>query len=299
MIYTKNLRKEYGDKTVLSDINIDISSGAIVGLLGKNGAGKTTFNKILTGLSFPTEGEVLVCGSTPKCGSQKVGFLSENISIFPTLSAYDNLAQIFLINNMKPDKKRITDILETISIENTKKTANKFSLGMKRRLQIAMSTLVSDRDVLILDEPTNGLDINGVIWLQELLEKLKQKNKTIIMTSHAIKQLEGVLTSYFILNQGTIVASGDMDSIKSVNISIKLQRDDFHKASNSLQNIGVSFFLEENNSKIIIKDATEEISNTCIKVLMMNSVIPISFETNKKSLVDIFVSSTKVGEKND
>ena len=152
---------------------------------------------------------------------------------------------------------------------------------------------------MILDEPTNGLDINGVIWLQELLEKLKQKNKTIIMTSHAIKQLEGVLTSYFILNQGTIVASGDMDSIKSVNISIKLQRDDFHKASNSLQNIGVSFFLEENNSKIIIKDATEEISNTCIKVLMMNSVIPISFETNKKSLVDIFVSSTKVGEKND
>lgn len=102
---------------------------------------------------------------------RKNKLLSENISVYPNLNAIDNIKQIYLINNIKPDKKRISELLDIICIDNIKKPVKQFSLGMKRRLQIVMSTMIIPRDIIILDEPTNGLDLSGLLWLKKIIIK--------------------------------------------------------------------------------------------------------------------------------
>lgn len=281
--------KQYGKKDVLKSLNLEIESGSVVGLLGKNGAGKTTLNRILTGLSFPSKGTVLICGEKPQCGSGKVSYLSENIAIFPYLSAAENLAQIYLMNGLKPDKIKIANILDQISIENSKKKASQFSLGMKRRLQIAMTILVLDREIVILDEPTNGLDLNGVIWLKEMLRSFVEQDRTLIITSHAINELEPILSHYAILAQGHIVDFGKTKEIANAGLLVKLKKEDMHKVVECLNQKTVQFSSYGEDSLMLL-GAEESANNAYLKLLIENGVTPIEFSFKKQSLVDIFMS---------
>lgn len=205
IVSAENITKKYGKKTALDQISFSIEEGQCFGILGKNGAGKSTFIKMILGLIYPTSGLIKVFGEKPGVANRKIGYLSENLTIYPHLNAMDNLRVAALSANNQLSKKSIEDILDKLSIDSSgRKLAKDFSLGMKRRLQLGMATMAKPTDLVILDEPTNGLDVNGVIWLRGYISELKHKGVSIIIASHSMMELEANITHYIVFNKGNI-----------------------------------------------------------------------------------------------
>ena len=294
-IVIRDIRKQFGKKEVLKGISLMVPEGAACGLLGKNGAGKTTLNRILTGLAFPTSGSAAICGETP--GRGQIAYLSENISIFPGLTAYENIEQMFLLDGMKPQRPFILKLLDRIEIENNKKKAGHFSLGMKRRLQIGMSMLTASRPVMILDEPTNGLDINGVLWLKETIRKLKSEGTTMLITSHAIRELEEDLTDYAILYNGMIVAGGKTDDLDGGFLVTEFDAAETDKALPLLDQKGLNYIRNGNELRIPCPTRTEE--KEILSLLLAAGVTPRHYGMQKNSLVDVFRACTHGDEGED
>ncbi|KSU17537.1 ABC transporter ATP-binding protein [Lactococcus lactis] len=196
----QNLSKTYKEKQVLQDISFDIKSGTVCGLLGVNGAGKSTLMKILFGLISADTGKIFFDGQEKT--NNQLGALIEAPAIYMNLSAFDNLKTKALLFGISD--KRIHETLEVIGLAETgKKRAGKFSLGMKQRLGIGMAIL-TEPQFLILDEPTNGLDPDGIAELLNLILKLKAKGVTILISSHQLHEISKVASQIIILNKGKI-----------------------------------------------------------------------------------------------
>ncbi len=197
------LCKDYGKKSVLHNVDFTVNKGDIYGLVGKNGAGKTTIMRIITGLQVPTKGEVEYGFDRSRLGS--VGALVELPSIYANKSAEENIKFQYLNLGLKIDDS-VNEILRLVGLDNTgKKPAGKFSLGMRQRLGIAMA-MVGDPEVLVLDEPINGLDPQGIIGVRDLLLRLnREKGITIIISSHILSELSKLATRYAFIDDGHIV----------------------------------------------------------------------------------------------
>ena len=194
-----NVQKKYGRQTVLRDISISIKEGEIYGLVGKNGSGKTTLFRILTG-QLQT-----FCGTVSVMGNRKMSAIINSPSLFLNMNACDNMkAQSHLLGLRNDDK--ILQVLESVGLSaQDKKQAKNFSLGMTQRLKLGLA-LLADPDILILDEPANGLDPDGIVELRELLIGLNRtKGITILISSHILSELEQIVTRLGILHNGTIV----------------------------------------------------------------------------------------------
>ena len=203
-ITVKQLSKSYKDKTILDNITFTIETGTVCGLLGVNGAGKSTLMKILFGLVQKSSGEIRFDRSYKN--KFLLGALIEAPAIYHNLSAFDNLKTKALLYDI-PDSK-IFETLEIIGLSNTgKKKAGKFSLGMKQRLGIGMAIL-TDPQFLILDEPTNGLDPDGINELLDLIRSLKAKGMTILVSSHQLLEISKVADHILILDFFNIVHGG-------------------------------------------------------------------------------------------
>jgi ABC-type multidrug transport system ATPase subunit len=203
-IQIKHIKKVFKDKEVLNDISFTIESGSICGLLGVNGAGKSTLMKILYGLESQSAGEILFDGKTSKeiKDDKKFGALIESPAIYMNLSAFDNLKTKALLYDI-PDET-IRETLNLIGLANTgRKKAGKFSLGMKQRLGLGMA-IITNPEFLILDEPTNGLDPDGIKELLDLINSLKQKGMTILISSHQLHEVSKIANDIVILHQGEI-----------------------------------------------------------------------------------------------
>ena len=208
-VTVNQLSKSYKDHRVLDKISFQIESGSICGLLGINGAGKSTLMKILFGLVPQTSGEIQ-CDGNPK-HIYSLGALIEAPAIYPNLSAFDNLKTKALLYDI-PDSK-IVKTLHTVGLSHTgKKKAGKFSLGMKQRLGIGMAIL-TDPKFLILDEPTNGLDPDGINDLLEMILSLKAKGMTILISSHQLHEVSKVADHILILHQGKIHYDGSKQNV--------------------------------------------------------------------------------------
>ncbi|CEE02965.1 ABC transporter related protein [Caldibacillus thermoamylovorans] len=284
VIETNALTKAYKNTIAINNISLSVTRGTVVGLLGKNGAGKTTLNKLITGLIFPTHGSIKVFDTIPKGGEKRLGFLSENIALYPNLTARENLEIVFLQEGVLPKREQISQILKTVSIKDTKKKVRDFSLGMKRRLQIAMTVLANERELFIFDEPTNGLDVDGVFWLKELINNLKYQGKTILLSSHSILELEDILTDYLIFNKGRISDKGRLDKINGKVLHIEILANDIDRARAFLEKNGFLFRVDGSTMSITIQDNYKSL----LKVLYEEGIFPISYYINKKSLVDKF-----------
>lgn len=204
ILQTKGLTKIYSHTKVVDNVSITLNDGDIYGFVGKNGAGKTTFIRMLLGLSRADEGSFDFFDGEPfETARRRIGSLVEAPSIYKNMSARDNL--LMYCTMLRVDKKCIDELLETVGLSDAgKKKAANFSLGMKQRLGIAMS-LVGDPDLLILDEPINGLDPKGIVEIRELLLSLKKRGKTIFVSSHYLGELEKVATRYGIISSGRLV----------------------------------------------------------------------------------------------
>lgn len=221
VVTIKNLQKKYGKKTVLDGIDLTFQKGEIYGLIGNNGAGKTTMLRIICGLTRATGGEVTVL-SEELTSKVRIGLLIERPALFYDMTAFQNLQAKACALGIKHTKEELDALLQLVGLQDTgKKDVLKFSQGMKQRLGIAMA-MIGNPDLLVLDEPINGLDPQGVLDVRNILERIhKERNITIIISSHILDELAKIATRFCILNHGKIVIDctkeqfvkdcGDMD----------------------------------------------------------------------------------------
>lgn len=207
VLKTKDLVKQIESVLVLDKVNMSISQGDIYGFIGNNGAGKTTFMRTITGLAKYNSGEIKLFGKSfplNRHSLQKIGALIENPVFFPELTAYDNLKYFSLLTNRNVEN--IDHILALMNLDKVgKKKVKNFSLGMKQRLGIAIA-LIPDPELIILDEPLNGLDPQGIQDIRNLILKLNQEHGiTFLISSHILSELEQVATKYGIMHEGRLI----------------------------------------------------------------------------------------------
>lgn len=203
LLQTKNLTKYFKNQKVINNVSLNIRENTIYGLLGLNGAGKSTVLKMIIGMINPTNGKILFQDRDIKQSDLlKIGAMIETPAIYGNLTAYENLKIHTLLLSI--DEKKINEVLEIVGISKTgKKLASKFSLGMKQRLGIAIA-LINNPKLLILDEPTNGLDPMGIIEFRNLIKLLSKQGVTVIISSHILSEISQIADDIGIINNGTL-----------------------------------------------------------------------------------------------
>ncbi|GEP66287.1 bacitracin ABC transporter ATP-binding protein [Clostridium beijerinckii] len=294
VLETKNLTKRYKNTQALDNINIKLEKGNIYGFVGQNGAGKTTLIRLITGLSFPTSGELYLFGQTGEKKLQeqrkRLGCMVETPALYPNMTAYQNL-EIQRIQRGIPDKKVIEDTLELVGLKHTgKKKAKDFSLGMKQRLGIALA-LINDPEFLILDEPVNGLDPVGIVEIRELIKRLnKEKGMTILISSHILEELYQTADHYIIISNGKILESLTQEELnEKCKKHIAINIDDVSIAATILEEE-----LHTNNYQIMpdktirLYDYLDDIKSVSI-ALSRNNLIITGISLAGDSLEDYFI----------
>jgi ABC-type multidrug transport system ATPase subunit len=219
ILTAEHIQKRYGHRTVLRDISKNVRQGDIYGLVGKNGSGKTTLFRILTGLIQSYDGKVSISQINGR--PSKISAVIGAPSLFLNMSAVQNMkAQAHLLG--MSDNKKIMQILRTVGLEDCgKKVVRDFSLGMTQRLKLAMA-LLGEPDILVLDEPSNGLDPDGIVELRELLLDLSRSNGvTLLISSHILNEMEQLATCIGILHNGEIVKEQSMHDILQNGMSLE------------------------------------------------------------------------------
>ena len=218
ILETQGLTKVYGKKEAAKDISLHIREGQIYGLIGRNGAGKTTIMRMISGLSTPTRGSYSLFGKTGYAMRKmlrNVGVLIESPGLYPKFSAYENLKIKCIGTGIRP-KGYVEELLQTVGLENTdlKKPAGAYSLGMRQRLGIGLA-LIGDPKILILDEPINGLDPQGIAEVRQTLVRLRdEKGITIMISSHILDELAKVADCFGIINEGTLLDEFTADELQ-------------------------------------------------------------------------------------
>lgn len=207
-----NLLKKYGKKYAVNEINFQVEEGRVFGLLGPNGSGKTTTISMILSLISPDGGSIQLFGSSDLTENLKrTGVLLESATYYPNLSAQRNLSISCKIKGVSTGV--IDDVLEKVGLLNEKKNKVKnFSLGMKQRLNVA-SALLNSPDFLIFDEPTNGLDPQGIADMRKLIIELAQSGKTILIASHLLNEMEKICQDVAIMKEGKIIDQGEINSL--------------------------------------------------------------------------------------
>lgn len=271
ILETKNIEKRYGHFKALSNLNMHIPKGAIYGLIGKNGAGKTTLIRLICGLQKVTSGEYTIYGISNNSrkiveARKRLGGIVETPSICLDMTAEDNLKEQYKIIGL-PSYDNLQEILKLVRLNNTgKKTAKHFSLGMKQRLGLAIA-LVGNPDLLILDEPINGLDPEGIIEIRELILRLnKEKGITFLISSHYLDELSKIATFYGIIDKGKIIKEIDKDELEQ-NFRTRTQIN----VSNLKECVK---YLEEKN--LTYKVISDNIIDIYIKINVSELVIALS-----------------------
>ena len=295
ILKTTNLSKRYKKDFAVNNLNISIKRGEIYGFIGENGAGKTTFIRMITGLVYPTSGEIKLFskekGDELSNVRKRIGALIERPAFYPYMTAYENL-EAFRIEKGIPGKECIDKTLNSVGLyEDKNKKLKNFSLGMKQKLALAIA-LLGDPEFLILDEPINGLDPMGIKEIRELLKKLnKEKNITMLISSHILGELYQLATCYGIIHKGKLmeqITLKELDEKCKRNLSIKV--DDVNKAAAILETE-----LSTNNFKVLpdgtIKlydyvDNSRLVSSTLTKQnIIIDQIMP-----NESNLEEYFIN---------
>lgn len=260
VVEINNLCKTYKDTKAVAHVNMTIKKGDIYGFIGRNGAGKSTTLKMIVGLIFPTSGQIKLFGeSRNEFTDRRIGSLIENPGLYPNLSAYDNMELKAIALGLK-DKEKIIELLNLVKLDyKSKKIVKKFSLGMKQRLAIALA-LLGNPDLLILDEPINGLDPEGIRQIREVIQYLNENKKmTIIISSHILGELSKIATRYGIIRDGQMIeeiSAKELDQKCRDYLLLKVEQ--VEKAIPLLENdLGIYDYIVHENNEIRIYDNIE------------------------------------------
>ena len=219
-IEVRNLLKVYGEQSAVNDISFKVNSGEIVGFLGPNGAGKSTTMKIITGYLQQTGGEAFVCGidvaRSPLQTKKKIGYLPELNALYYDMYVKEYLGFVAEVHGLKNRQQAIDRVVETVGLSTeAKKKIGQLSKGYKQRVGLA-AALIHDPEVLILDEPTTGLDPNQIIEIREVIRQ-QGKNKTVLFSSHILQEVEAICDRVIIINKGRIVANDKVSALQQSN----------------------------------------------------------------------------------
>lgn len=260
IIETKDITKSYGKYQVLNKLNIHVKENSIYGLIGKNGAGKTTLIRIICGLQDPTNGTYFINKIDNKAKDislvrKKIGAIIERPSIYEEMNAKDNIiCQMKLVG--LTNYQDVSKFLDVVGLSNVgNKKVRYYSLGMKQRLGIALA-LVNNPNILILDEPINGLDPEGIIEIRELILKLnKEKHITILISSHYLDELSKVATHYGFIDKGRIIEEISSEELnKKLTSFIELKVNNLKSFTNYFKNNNIPYEIKDNNIINIYKD---------------------------------------------
>ncbi|MEG2194636.1 MAG: ATP-binding cassette domain-containing protein [Terrisporobacter sp.] len=289
VIRTKKISKKYRKEFVLKDINMNIKKGDIYGLIGKNGAGKTTIMRILSGLSIANEGSIELFGEPESIvkSRKRIGVLIESPAFFEEMDVYKNLEYLRKLKGI-PGKACIDEKLKLVGLENVKgKQIKDYSLGMKQKLGLAIA-LLGDPEILILDEPANGLDPVGIVKMRELLKKInEEKGITILISSHILSELSQISNVYGIMSKGKLIEEISMDDLmEKSKIALEINVDKVEKCTWILENIlNISEYKVLNNNVIRIYECIDKAS-IITKELAKRDVLISQMVTKGESLED-------------
>ena len=295
ILTTENLTKAYGKHKAADQINIHIKKGEVYGLIGRNGAGKTTILKMICGLSTPTSGSFTFMGNSgTKLGKcmKDIGALIETPGLFPKMSAFQNVKLKCLSLGIK-DNKYVDSLLEQVGLSNVgKKPTQSFSLGMKQRLGIALA-LVGDPKFIVLDEPINGLDPQGIAEMRQIIHRLsKEKGLTIIVSSHILEELVKVADSFAIINDGKLLDEFTSEELaRRCSSYIVLKTSSSEKTQQILSDMEISGVevLDDKNVKI-----TSSIDDTSkvIEKLVNSDIAVYELAFKQMTLEEYYLKST-------
>ena len=257
VLQTNQLTKLFANKAAVNQVDLNVKRGDIYGFIGKNGAGKTTLIRMVSGLAKPNHGSIKLFESDDlQTQRRKTGTMIENPAVYPNMTAKQNLYYYCTLLGLDP-KSTIEEMLTLVGLQDTgKKKAKNFSLGMKQRLAIAIS-LLGNPEFLMLDEPINGLDPTGIKEIRELILKLnREKNITILISSHILGELSRIATCYGVINNGVLVDQFTNQELEERCIGVlQIKVDDKEKAIDVLKNsLGITDY-------VICDDKTIQIPN--------------------------------------
>lgn len=297
-ITMKNVQKIIGDTTVISDISLTIPKGAIYGFLGPNGAGKTTTIRLMLGLIKPTNGNIEITGqrltTDQRAVLAQVGSLVEGPSLYQHLSGADNLRIAALMHNIP--NKRIGEVLEIVNLsDSANKLTGQYSLGMKQRLGIAIA-LLHKPSLLILDEPTNGLDPAGIKDLRRLIVSFQRDHgMTVFLSSHLLSEIEQVATHIGIIHYGHLLFEGTKDALRAKSHpSLVLTTPHIDRSLTVLRSL--KFAAEAKDQQVIIHATTDEEVAQIIKQLVLSGVTIYELRRIDNDLESIFMELTRSKE---
>ncbi len=241
LVEVKRLRKEFEDTTAVKDLSFTVQKGDVYGFLGQNGAGKSTSMRMMLTLIKPTSGSINIFGMELEKHSKEilrqVGAIIEKPDVYKFLSAYDNLELFAKLSGIKPTKQQLMAELDKVGLADRAKSKTKtFSQGMKQRLGIAIA-LVHNPQLIILDEPTNGLDPQGIADMRHLIVSLsKEHGKTVVVSSHLLSEIEQIATRILIINKGEKIVEGTAAELfDPAHTIVELQTTDNYNTQQTLQ----------------------------------------------------------------
>lgn len=295
IIEVKNLTKQYMKQQAVKNASFKIEEGMICGLIGPNGAGKTTIMKMLGGLVIPTEGTISIYGKTNEeelvRARQRTSFMIETPYAKEKMTARENLEKQRIQKGI-PDKNRIDEVLKIVGLENTgKKMVKNFSLGMRQRLGIA-NALLTKPEIMILDEPINGLDPEGIVEIRELLLKLnREEHITIIISSHILSELSLLCTDYVFINHGEIIQTVSASELKNIcREYYHIHTDNDSLAVAVLQEkLGLTQFEVERDGSIRLYENLGNIREIS-KTLFENGIVPVILNINEANLEEYYMN---------
>lgn len=296
VLKTYNITKKYGDQMAVDNVNMTIKKGEIYGFIGQNGAGKTTLIRLITGLIHKSGGEIELLGANGENelnnARTMVGSLIETPSFYANMTAKENLEVSRLVRNI-PGKKCIDEVLELVGLKDVeKKKVKNFSLGMRQRLGIA-NALMGNPKLLILDEPINGLDPMGIIEIRELLKKInKEKDMTILISSHILSELSELATTYGIISKGKLIEEITAKRLaEKCRQYIDLKVDDAARAVTLLEReLGINDYEVLEDSKIKVFSNLDNVGEVN-SILSKAGIIVESISVKGENLEEYFINA--------
>jgi len=288
ILQTHGLTKKYGDFLALDAVSLTLKKGDIYGLVGRNGAGKTTFFKCVMGLATPTSGDVVISGekSNLNAARQQMGFMI-NPSFFPYLNPKESLEYLCYVKGIKA-KGEVEQLLKWVGLDGIKKPFKAFSLGMKQRLGIA-GALLGSPSIVVLDEPINGLDPQGIIDMREVIKTVHaESGATFIISSHILSELDLVATQFGFIDHGELLQEITRDDLhERTKSTLHIEVDNVPKAQAVLQSMGIED-VAANGRSLMLKTHLEK-SNEIARTLINSAVEVYDLHRQKATLEEYFM----------
>jgi ABC-2 type transport system ATP-binding protein len=300
-IETQGLTKRLGDAAVVDKLDLEVPRGSVYGFLGPNGSGKTTTIRMLLGLIWPTAGSYRVLGESMPAGNAEVlpqvGALIEGPAFYPWLTGRQNLRRIDAAGRDGRRSTRADRIAEALSRVGLSAAANKrfraYSLGMKQRLGLA-AALLRPRSLLILDEPTNGMDPQGTREIRNLVRELAGEGSTVFLSSHLLSEVEQLCTHVGIISVGKMVAQGSVEDLRGRGEAmLRVETDDASGAAKVLDRLGLEAIIV--TGEVVSAQLDGQRPEECNRELVLAGVGVRSLTTDRRSLEDAFVALTGEG----